>query len=91
MGFLRTCMSEEDRTDQFATATLGLIGDFGETYKKQVRDVLLEEWVVNAIAYGRQRGASKQARRNATYAQKVGFLCLLKYIVVELTYRRSEK
>jgi importin subunit beta-1 len=72
MGFLRTCMSEEDRTDQFATATLGLIGDFGETYKKQVRDVLLEEWVVNAIAYGRQRGASKQARRNATYAQKVG-------------------
>jgi importin subunit beta-1 len=67
-------MAEEDRTDQFATATLGLIGDFGETYKKQVQDVLMEEWVQSAIAYGRQRGASKQARRNATYAQKV---CLL--------------
>lgn len=74
MGFLRTCMSEDDRTDQFATATLGLIGDFGETYGKQVRDVLMEEWVVSAIAYGRQRGASKQARRNATYAQKVSWL-----------------
>jgi importin subunit beta-1 len=69
-------MSEDDRTDQFATATLGLIGDFGETYGKQVRDVLMEEWVVSAIAYGRQRGASKQARRNATYAQKVIWLLL---------------
>jgi importin subunit beta-1 len=68
-------MAEEDRTDQFATATLGLIGDFGETYKKQVQDVLMEEWVQSAIAYGRQRGASKQARRNATYAQKVCLLC----------------
>jgi importin subunit beta-1 len=67
-------MSGEDRTDQFATATLGLIGDFGETYGKQVKDVLMEEWVVSAIAYGRQRGASKQARRNATYAQKVSLL-----------------
>ena len=64
-------MSEEERTDQFATATLGLIGDFGETYKAQVRDVLMEEWVQSAIAYGRQRGASKQCRRNASYAQKV--------------------
>jgi importin subunit beta-1 len=71
MGFLRTCMAEEDRTDQFATATLGLIGDFGETYKKQVQEVLMEEWVQSAIGYGRQRGASKAARRNATYAQKV--------------------
>lgn len=71
-GFLRTCMSEDERTDQFATATLGLIGDFGETYKAQVRDVLMEEWVQSAIAYGRQRGASKQCRRNASYAQKVG-------------------
>lgn len=72
MGFLRTCMSEEERTDQFATATLGLIGDFGETYKAGVKDVLLDDWVQSAIAYGRQRGASKQARRNASYAQKVG-------------------
>jgi hypothetical protein len=32
----------------------------------------MQEWVQHAIAYGRQRGVSKQAKTNALYAQKVG-------------------
>jgi len=71
MGFLSSCWNEDERTDQFAVSTLGLIGDFGDTYKSSVRDALMQEWVQSAIAYGRQRGASKQARTNAAYAQKV--------------------
>jgi importin subunit beta-1 len=71
MGFLSTCFAEEDRTEEFVSAALGLIGDFGDTYKGAVRDQLLQEWVAQAIAAGRQRGASKQSRTNAAYAQKV--------------------
>ncbi|BEI86947.1 hypothetical protein CcaverHIS002_0702930 [Cutaneotrichosporon cavernicola] len=70
MTFLQGCMSEEDRTEDFITNTLGLIGDFGDTFKGTVRDVLCTEWVQMAIAVGRQRGASKQSRTNAAYAQK---------------------
>jgi importin subunit beta-1 len=71
MGFLASCMADQERTDAFCTSTLGLIGDFGDTYKRSVRDDLMQEWVQGAIAYGRQRGASKAARTNAAYAQKV--------------------
>lgn len=71
MTFLHGCMSEEDRTEEFITNTLGLIGDFGDTFKGAVRDQLCAEWVQNAISVGRQRGASKQSRTNAAYAQKV--------------------
>jgi importin subunit beta-1 len=70
MTFLHGCMSEDDRTEEFITNTLGLIGDFGDTFKGAVRDQLCTEWVQNAIAVGRQRGASKQSRTNAAYAQK---------------------
>jgi hypothetical protein len=72
MTFLRQCWNDEERTDQFSVSTLGLIGDFGDTYKAAVREELMQEWVQQAIAYGRQRGASKQAKTNALYAQKVG-------------------
>lgn len=71
MNFLQTCMADEERTDAFCTSTLGLIGDFGDTYKTAVKGDLLQEWVQNAIAYGRQRGASRAAKNNAAYAQKV--------------------
>lgn len=71
MGFLSTCMVDEDRTDAFVTSTLGLVGDFGDTYKRAVRDDLMQEWVQQAIAYGRQRGSSRAAKNNAAYAQKV--------------------
>lgn len=77
MSFLSGCWYDDDRTDQFSVSTLGLIGDFGDTYKTAVRDQLMQEWVQSAIAYGRQRGASKQARTNAAYAQKVSRLLLL--------------
>jgi len=70
MNFLKTCWNDEDRTDQFATSALGLIGDFGETYRASVSESLMQDWVQQAIAYGRQRGSSKQARTNAAYAQK---------------------
>jgi importin subunit beta-1 len=73
MNFLHTCWRDEDRTDQFATSALGLIGDFGETYGGTVSEFLLQEWVGQAIASARQRGSSKQARTNAAYAQKVSF------------------
>ena len=74
MGFLSTCWNDDERTDQFSVSTLGLIGDFGDTYKAAVRDAIMQDWVQSAIAYGRQRGASKQARTNASYAQKVNHL-----------------
>lgn len=69
-------MADEDRTDAFCTSTLGLIGDFGDTYKRAVKDELMQEWVQSAIAYGRQRGSSKSAKSNAAYAQKVSLICL---------------
>ena len=71
MNFLSSCWAEDERTDQFATSTLGLIGDFGDTYKRAVREAIMQDWVMSAILYGRQRGASKQARTNAAYAQQV--------------------
>ncbi|KAK4686304.1 importin subunit beta-1, partial [Tremellales sp. Uapishka_1] len=70
MSFLQVCMADTDRTDAFAVSTLGLIGDFGDTYKSAVKDQLLAEWVQSAIAYGRQRGSSRTAKTNAAYAQK---------------------
>lgn len=70
LGFLRTCLAEEDRTEEFVTSSLGLIGDFGDTYKAAVRDELNAEWIQTAIQIGRQRGASKHSRTNAAYAQK---------------------
>lgn len=73
MTFLRQCWNDEERTDQFSVSTLGLIGDFGDTYKAAVREELMQDWVQQAINYGRQRGVSKQAKTNALYAQKVSF------------------
>lgn len=73
MGFLQTCMDDDERTDAFVTSTLGLIGDFGDTYKRSVRDNLMQEWVQRAIQYGKQRGSSRAARNNAAYAQKVSW------------------
>ncbi|WOO82023.1 Importin subunit beta-1 [Vanrija pseudolonga] len=70
LNFLRQCLGEEERTEEFVAAALGLIGDFGDTYKGAVRDELLQEWVQSAIQVGRQRGASKQSRSNAAYAQR---------------------
>lgn len=73
MHFLAGCYADEERTDQFTTSALGLIGDFGDTYKSAVRDELMQEWVQQAIAYGRQRGASRSAKKNAAYAAKVSY------------------
>lgn len=70
LGFVRQCIGEEERTEEFVSAALGLIGDFGDTYKSHVRDQLLQEWVQAAISVGRQRGSSKRSRTNAAYAQK---------------------
>ncbi|KAL1412700.1 karyopherin Kap95 [Vanrija albida] len=70
LNFLRQCLAEEERTEEFVAAALGLIGDIGDTYKVAVRDELLQEWVQSAIQVGRQRGASKQSRSNAAYAQR---------------------
>lgn len=83
MTFLHTCISEEDRTEDFVSNTLGLIGDFGDTFKGAVRDQLCVEWVQNAIAIGRQRGASKQSRTNAAYAQKVSPPILLPKLTLD--------
>lgn len=71
MGFLQSCFADEERTDAFSTSLLGLIGDFADTYKTDAKDELLQDWVQSAIAYGRQRGSSKSARQNASYAAKV--------------------
>lgn len=70
LGFLRQCIGEEERTEEFVSSALGLIGDFGDTYKTHIRDELVQEWVQNAISIGRQRGSSKSSRTNAAYAQK---------------------
>ncbi|WWC67728.1 uncharacterized protein I206_101640 [Kwoniella pini CBS 10737] len=69
MGFLKTCWADEDRTDSFGTASLGLIGDFAEAYKGSIRDELLQDWVQQAIQWGRTRSGNKRAKTNAAYAQ----------------------
>lgn len=71
LGFLKTCLDDPERTDAFCTSSLGLIGDFGDTYKSAIKDDLMQQWIQTAISYGRQRGASKSAKNNAQYAQKV--------------------
>lgn len=71
MGFLSSCWSDEEHTEQFAASSLGLIGDFGDTYKTAVRDALMQEWVQIALGSVRQKGTMKLARINALYAQKV--------------------
>lgn len=88
MGFLQNCSADEERTDAFSTSLLGLIGDFADIYKRDVRNELLQEWVQQAIQYGRQRGSSKSARSNAGYAAKVS-LRLLACAGEELTIRPS--
>jgi hypothetical protein len=71
MNFVKTCWIDEERTDQFAASALGLIGDFAETYGANVREYVLQDWVSQAISYGRQRTSSKKARANASYATQV--------------------
>lgn len=71
MGFLRTCFADPDRTEEFCISAVGLIGDFGDTYKAAVKNELLQDWVPAAITYVRQVRGSKQARQNASYAQRV--------------------
>ncbi|KAL7418539.1 karyopherin Kap95 [Cryptotrichosporon argae] len=70
LGFVRMCFQDEDRTEEFVTGALGLIGDFADTYKGQIKGELLQDWVQGAVALGRARGMSKQSRTNAAYAQK---------------------
>ena len=78
MGFLRDCWGDEDRSDQFAIATLGLIGDFGDTYRQAVASDLLQPWVSQAVTWGRtSTPPSRQLRANAAYASKVGFTVVL--------------
>ncbi|ORX34440.1 armadillo-type protein [Kockovaella imperatae] len=69
-GFLRDCWNDDDRTDQFATSTLGLLGDFGDTYKSGVSNELMQPWVSSAISYGREPSSSRQLKTNAAYAFK---------------------
>ncbi|OCF59034.1 importin subunit beta-1 [Kwoniella mangroviensis CBS 10435] len=71
MGFLKTCWLDEDRSDSFSTASLGLIGDFAEAYKGSIRDELLQDWVSQAVTWGRTRSGNKRAKTNAAYAQQV--------------------
>lgn len=64
-------MDSPDRTDAFVVSTLGLIGDFADTFKSAVSGELMTEWVSKAITSGRARGSSKQSRTNAAYALRV--------------------
>ena len=89
MVFLAGCFRDEEKTDSFVTSLLGLIGDFGDTYKTQVRDDLMQEWIQDAIQYGRQRGASKSARNNSQYAQKVSRVCEARALLMLRLSRRS--
>ena len=70
LGFLRTCWGDRDRGEAFMTSTLGLIGDFADTYKGAVKNEVMQDWIQEAIGQGRQRRNSKQTRTNAAYAQK---------------------
>ena len=87
MSFLKTCWNEEERTDLFCSSFLGLVGDFGTTYQEQVKNDLMQEWVQQAISLERRRGASKTAKMNAAYAQRVSRSALRPNIC--LTLRRS--
>lgn len=70
MQFMQQCWADHERTDIFATASLGLIGDFATTYGEAVRNEMLQEWVSQALQYGKGRGVSRRAKTNAQYAQK---------------------
>ena len=86
MGFLRQGWDDEDKTDQFCSSSLGLIGDFGDTYKAAVSNDLMQDWIQQAISYGRQRDASRSAKTNASYAQRVSshFLVLSRHCAYSL-------
>lgn len=77
MGFLETCMNDDDRTDAFVSSALGLIGDFADAFKSQIRDELLKPWVGMQISYGKGKGYPKATRANAKYAQDVSMILML--------------
>ena len=72
-GFLKDCWYDEEKTSQFSISTLGLIGDFGDTYKSGVANELMQPWVSMAIQQGRESGSARQLKANAAYAAKVSF------------------
>jgi importin subunit beta-1 len=71
MGFIHECWKSEARTDHFHAQALGLIGDFGDTFKAQVADSLRQEWVTKIAQEGRHKPASLKTRQNARWAQQV--------------------
>jgi importin subunit beta-1 len=72
VSFLQQCwMDKDNRTDTFSSSMLGLIGDFGDTYKGAVKEQLMQEWIQGAISWAKSRGRSKSAKNNALYAQQV--------------------
>jgi hypothetical protein len=71
VGFLRNCWLDEERTDAFCASLINLLGDFGDTYRRDVRDELMQEWVQDAVAYGRSGKGSRSAKDGAAYLQSV--------------------
>ncbi|XAO21794.1 hypothetical protein I312_100550 [Cryptococcus bacillisporus CA1280] len=69
LSFLQTCWADEDRSEGFCSASLGLIGDFASAFKNNIKDQITQNWIQEAITSGRSRNASKQSKTNAAYAQ----------------------
>ena len=77
VSFLRNCWVDEEKTDAFCASLINLLGDFGDTYRRDVRDELMQEWVQDAVAYGRSGKGSRSAKDGAAYLQSVSGACTI--------------
>lgn len=72
LNFLQLAIEDEDRSEAVMRGGLGLLGDLADTFAQgQIKELLLQEWIANALKSGRGKGMSTETRKTARWTKEV--------------------
>ena len=72
LNFLQLAIEDVDRSEAVVRGGLGLLGDLADTFSQgQIKDLLLQEWISNALKSGRGKGMSTETRKTARWTREV--------------------
>lgn len=71
-AFLRIVCTDQDRTEELLKGALGVIGDLAEAFPAgQIKAMLEQTWVTEALKAGRTRIGSSETKKVAKWAKEV--------------------
>jgi len=71
-AFLHLALTDPDRTEGIVRSAVGLIGDLASEYPKgEIREVLISDWVAEAIKSARTRVGNQDTKNVAKWAKEM--------------------